>query len=79
MLYSKNDDGTGRYTYTLYESTAQDTSSMWYFKEADRLFKILQTQISGFCEMEEKISIQFYYDHKYDFETRWKCALQFEF
>ncbi|HYG52007.1 MAG TPA: hypothetical protein VD905_13945 [Flavobacteriales bacterium] len=79
MAYSKNNDGSGRYTYTVYESKALDTGYTWYGKEADRLLALIQTEVKDFCTMNEKITIQFCNNWKYRFSTFWKCTPQFEF
>jgi hypothetical protein len=74
---SKNDT-IGTITFNLY-----DCKNGTDYKEADRIVNILRSKVDGFCNMEEKINLQFVTTNegieKYFPNVYWKCTIQFEF
>jgi hypothetical protein len=60
-----------------------DNKNGYDYKEADRILSILKSNIDGFCNMDEKINLQFVTNDglstKYFPYVYWKCTLQFEF
>ena len=74
---SKN-DSIETITFNLY-----DCKNGTDYKEADKIVGILCSKIDGFCNMEEKINLQFVTTDgtttKYFPNVYWKCTIQFEF